>query len=141
MSAAGNLVFNGGTLAYTGPTNKTDLGMTIGANGGGVSVSSNLTLNGLISGKATFSKGGAGNLTLNYTTYGLTNVVVNAGTLSLTTGGDAANDFYDQVFTNNPTRLIANPGSACHQYRPCLGIRQRVWEQCAFRNFMGPRLR
>jgi len=101
------LVLNGGTLAYTGPTNQTDLGLTFGTNGGTIGVSSNLTLNGRMVGTSTLIKTGSGNLILNNGSgYGLTNLIVNAGTLGFNYG-----NFYGQNFTNNPTILSANPGT------------------------------
>ncbi|RYD42654.1 MAG: hypothetical protein EOP85_10980, partial [Verrucomicrobiaceae bacterium] len=63
-SAASNLVLEGGTLRYTGPTATTDRGFTINAAGSGISTVNDLTVSGVVNNVAgTLLKSGAGNLT------------------------------------------------------------------------------
>jgi fibronectin-binding autotransporter adhesin len=79
--AAGNIVFNGGTLAYFGPSTGTDHGMTL-TNGGGtidVSNSISLTLNGTLNGPGSLTVVDNGTLILpNPNTYTGGTIISNA---------------------------------------------------------------
>lgn len=94
---------NGGTLEYTGPTNSTNRVVTLGTNGGTISVTSSLTLltlSGAISGNGTLTKTGAGEIRLDATTnsyLGATNI--SAGTLRL--GGSGVIPDSSAVSVNN----------------------------------------
>ena len=83
--AAANVVFNGGTLDYFGPTASTDHGITL-TNGGGVidvGGAATLTLNGSIVGNGGLTKVDTGSLTLaTANSYG-GNTVVSNGVLTL----------------------------------------------------------
>jgi len=83
--AAANVVFNGGTLDYFGPTASTDHGITL-TNGGGVidiGGAATLTLNGSIVGNGGLTKIDTGSLTLaTASSYG-GNTVVSNGVLTL----------------------------------------------------------
>ena len=83
---ATNLVINGGALVYAGRTNSTDRALTIGAAGGSVSVSSNLTLSGAITGSGPLAYNGPGQLTLTVDVTLTNSVTVNGGTLALAAG-------------------------------------------------------
>ncbi len=66
-ASPGNLVFNGGTLRYTGPTAGTDHGATLNPGGGTFEVSSSattLTMSNVIVGSGTLAKTGTGSLAL-----------------------------------------------------------------------------
>ena len=102
MGSAGatNLVLNGGTLAYTGPTNSFDRPVLVNAGGGTISVTSNLTLNASINGNGTFTKSGPGQLTVSVNAPVTNGIVVSAGTLQLTTSD------FDAAFT--PSLITVN---------------------------------
>jgi autotransporter-associated beta strand protein len=107
-SASANLILNGGTLQYTGPTASTDRGAALGVNGGAVDVSTaanSMTLSGVLAGSSggAFTKAGAGTLVLSgANTYdGAT--IVNAGTLRLTGSGT----FGGGNVTNNAALLFS----------------------------------
>ena len=105
---ATNLVLNGAALVYTGPTNSTDHAVTIGAGGGSVSVSTNLTLSGAIGGSGAFAYNGPGQLTLS-TDSTLTNgFAVNGGTLRLTTGNFAGTFVPTLLSVNTNGTLLGN---------------------------------
>ena len=64
-SSAGNLVLNGGTLAYTGPATASDRGFTVGGAESVLETANDLTLSGLVAGTGGgFVKTGSGALTL-----------------------------------------------------------------------------
>jgi autotransporter-associated beta strand protein len=114
-SASANLVLNGGTLQYTGPSASTDRGATLGSNGGTVEVSTaanSLTLSGVLAGTSggRFTKTGPGTLVFSgANTYdGAT--IVGAGTLKLTGGGTfgAGNVTNNGALLFSGSRTIAN---------------------------------
>lgn len=64
-AAAANLVLNGGTLEYTGPSAGTDRGITIAGANSGLTTAGDLTLSGpVVTTGGNLVKAGAGNLTL-----------------------------------------------------------------------------
>jgi fibronectin-binding autotransporter adhesin len=92
-SAASNLVLDGGGLRYTGGATSTDRNLTIGGAGGTIDNANNLTISGQLvaTGNGSFTKNGAGTLSLTNTSNTLTGgnvgnglgLVVNNGTLQL----------------------------------------------------------
>jgi len=83
--AAANVVFNGGTLDYFGPTASTDHGITL-TNGGGVidvTGGTTLTLNGSIVGNGGLTKIDTGSLTLATVSSYSGNTIVSNGVLTL----------------------------------------------------------
>lgn len=84
-SAPGNLIFNGGTFAYTGPSAATDHGMTLTNNGGAIDVTngSALTLNGLIAGNGTLTVVDSGTLDLANANSYTNTTFINGGVLQL----------------------------------------------------------
>ena len=106
--SSANLVLNGGTLAYTGPTNATDRALSIGANGGGVSVTSNLTLNAAISGAGGFAKSGPGTLTVAVDPPVTGGIAINAGTLRITPGNFAGAFTPSLITVNTNGTLLGN---------------------------------
>lgn len=63
-AAPANLMLEGGTLGYTGPSTTIDRGFTINGTGSGISTTNDLSLTGAVSNvTGTFIKKGAGNLT------------------------------------------------------------------------------
>jgi fibronectin-binding autotransporter adhesin len=107
-NSTNSLVLNGGVLSYTGPTNTTDRAVTIGAAGGGISVTSNLTLNAVITGAGKFTKGGAGQLTLSVNAPVTGGFVVDAGTLQLTTSDFGAAFTPSLITVNTNGTLFGN---------------------------------
>ncbi|HEY3762535.1 MAG TPA: autotransporter-associated beta strand repeat-containing protein [Verrucomicrobiae bacterium] len=87
----GNIVFSGGTLAYTGPSTSTDHGMTLTNGGGTIDVTNNasLTLNGLLNGPGSLTVGGGTLILSNPNTYTNGTLVSNA---LLELGSDNANN-------------------------------------------------
>ncbi len=87
----GSLVFNGGSLVYTGPATSTDRGFSVTGAGSVFDVQADVTMSGGVSATAgNFTKAGAGTLTLTGASNGLTsggNLRVSNGTLALTGAG------------------------------------------------------
>lgn len=107
-SASANLVLNGGTLQYTGPSASTDRGAALGSNGGTVEVTTaanSLTVGGVLTGTSggALTKTGPGTLALSgANTYdGAT--IVSAGTLRLSGSGT----FGAGDITNNSALLFS----------------------------------
>jgi autotransporter-associated beta strand protein len=114
-SASANLVFDSGTLQYTGPTVSANRGATLNAGGGTVevtTVANSLTLGGVIAGSSGGNLTKTGNGTLALTganTYdGAT--IVSAGTLQLTGSGTfgAGNVTNNSALLFSGTRTVAN---------------------------------
>jgi fibronectin-binding autotransporter adhesin len=104
-----NIVFNGGTLAYTGPTASTDRGMTL-TNGGGVLDITNgtvLTLAGDITGPGPLRLQDSGNVIMaSLNTY--TNSTTIAGTILQLNNGNGAGT--GPIIFSNAT-LVYNPSA------------------------------
>jgi fibronectin-binding autotransporter adhesin len=84
-SDAGNLIFDGGGLRYTGSTISIDRGFTLNSGGGTIDVSSSsatLSIAGNVAGSGNFTKAGAGVLVLNNAGSVSGNISVTGGTLS-----------------------------------------------------------
>ena len=116
--AASNLVFNGGTLNYTGPAVTSDRGFTINATGSAIATASDLTLGGQIaSPNGNFIKSGAGNLTLSYNGANVFGTVsqgiqVQGGTLTLSGAGAQSNTVAGELWVADlpdvPADLVLN---------------------------------
>jgi autotransporter-associated beta strand protein len=114
-AASGNLVFNGGTLQYTGPTASTDHGATLGAGGGTVALGNSgvtLTLGGPIVGNSGGALTKTGNDTLvlgGANTYnGATTIA--AGTLQVGAGG-ATGSLGTGTITDNGALVFDTTGN------------------------------
>jgi autotransporter-associated beta strand protein len=112
-SSEGNLVFNGGTLQYTGAATALDRGFTVTGTGGGIDTANQLTISGSIFSTAgNFLKSGAGNLSLTYDGFNVlggpaaSNEVRN-GTLTLVGAGF-------QSFSMGGLWIGSAPGVAAH---------------------------
>ena len=84
-SFAGNVIFNGGTLAYDGPSVGTDHGITLTNNGGTIDVTNGttLTLNGPLFGNGNLTLVDSGTLTLTAANSYSGNAIIDSGTLNL----------------------------------------------------------
>lgn len=91
-NAPENILLNGGKINYTGSSNSTNRGFTIGNNGGGLSIGNSsavLSVTGKITGTGKLSKEGSGRLSLSGSNDYTGGTVIKAGSISLTT--DVAN--------------------------------------------------
>ena len=90
-AASANLLFNGGTLYYTGPSTSTDHGLTLNNGGGAIEVTngSALTLNGSIIGIGQLTVEGSGTLILNNANSYSNTTTIAASTLQLNNASGA----------------------------------------------------
>lgn len=113
-SAAANLVFDGGTLRYTGAGSVvTDRAFTLNAGGGTIDVSASTSTTLVVSGGGTGAggliKAGVGILTLTGASNYTAGTTVSAGTLRL--GNGVANGSVTGNITNNATLQFNNPSA------------------------------
>jgi autotransporter-associated beta strand protein len=115
-SSPANIVFNGGTLAYTGGATSTDHGMTL-TNGGGtidVTNSSELTLNGNIVGNGTLTVVDSGTLVLNNGNSYTNTTTVADGVLQLDNANGAGSgtiNFSNATLIYDPSAGITVPNA------------------------------
>lgn len=105
-SNAGNLVLNGGTLRYTGSSDQTDRGFTVGSGGASLEVNSagaTLRFTGGVSGTGLLTKTGAGTLEL------VGNTI--AGPVTVSAGALAGNPTINGLVTlNSGASLVPGDG-------------------------------
>ncbi len=87
LGAGAAIVFNGGTLDFTGASGSTNRAVTINAGGAFVETNTALTLTGAISGPGPLTKLGTGTLTLTNAAIDYANTNIAAGTLQFGNGG------------------------------------------------------
>ncbi|MDD3079578.1 MAG: autotransporter-associated beta strand repeat-containing protein [Paludibacter sp.] len=91
-NSSSNIVLNGGKLSLTGATQSTDRGITLGENGGSISISNSatvLTMSGKITGTGRLIKEGSGRLALSASNDFQGGTTIKSGSILLTS--DAAN--------------------------------------------------
>ena len=103
LGQTGTLLMNGGSLEYTGPGSSWTRLVTVGTNGGGLSLPTGVTLtySGTISGNGSLTKSGSGSLTLGTPNAYTNGTYLNGGTLVL--NDPAAAGSGNIVFTGNST--------------------------------------
>ena len=117
--APANLVFNGGSLEYTGASITTNRGFTVSGANSGLTIANNLTVSGpIVSNGGSLIKGGAGNLTLTNpgNVIGIASVNpalrVAAGTLTLEGAGTQINQVRNEMWVGNtpdvPAAVVLN---------------------------------
>jgi fibronectin-binding autotransporter adhesin len=112
-NASSNLVFNGGTLLYTGATASSDRGFTLQSGGGVIDVASaDLTLSGVATGPGALTKSGAGTLSLSGANDYSGGTTISAGVLAVDTGGSlgsgAVNNNAMLAFSGSDSKSFAN---------------------------------
>jgi fibronectin-binding autotransporter adhesin len=120
-----SLVFNGGTLHYTGPSVVLDRGFT--TNGGSLMVDNDVTIQGnIVSTSGNFSKKGSGTLTFANsstdpeTPNALSRFFVNAGTAAFTSGIYNTTSIYVGL-DGGPATLSQSSGSLSFEYELIIG--------------------
>lgn len=115
-SSPGNLIFNGGTLAYTGPSVSTDHGLTLTNGGGTIDVTngSSLTLNGSIIGNGTLTVTDSGTLVLNNPNSYTNTTTIAGGVLQIDTANGAGSgtiNFSNATLVYNPSAGVDVPNA------------------------------
>jgi autotransporter-associated beta strand protein len=112
-NASSNLVFDGGTLLYTGASASSDRGFTLQSGGGVIDVASaDLTLSGVATGPGALTKSGAGTLILSGANDYSGGTNISAGMLTVDTGGSlgsgAVNNNAVLAFSGSDSKSVAN---------------------------------
>jgi autotransporter-associated beta strand protein len=110
-SAAANLVYDGGTLQYTGPSTASDRAATLKAGGGGLEINSagtTLTLSAAIEGTAGggFTKAGPGTLVLTASEPYDGATTISSGTLTMGGAGSLGSGTYAGNILNNAALIF-----------------------------------
>ncbi len=108
-SDSGNLIFNGGTLAYTGASASTDHGLTLTNLGGTIDVTNGsvLTIGGNVAGNGTLTVVDTGTLALGSANSYTNTTSINGGVLQVNTAGAAGSGV---IIFSNGTLIYPSPG-------------------------------